>query len=112
MPRSVPAKLAEYGRDWGELGVKAWNRGWWEVPVEVGNEIAPLINADKGEIVMMPNVTIAQTAALSAPDFPRARDRLVLWCLNFQPVRSAEHERSLWLRPRVRVVTWHDGSST
>ena len=39
MPRSVPGKLAEYARDWGELGVKAWNRGWWELPVDVGNEI-------------------------------------------------------------------------
>src|SRR2546430_15075923 len=53
MPGSVPGKLAEYARDWGELGVKAWNRGWWERPVEVGNEIAPLVNADDGEIVMM-----------------------------------------------------------
>ncbi len=73
MPRTVPEKLAEYGRDWGELGVKAWNRGWWELPVEIGNEIAPLINAGKGEIVMMPNVTIAQTAVLSSIDFPSVR---------------------------------------
>src|SRR6186997_2387676 len=46
MPRTVPEKMAEYARDWGELGVKAWNRGWWELPVDIGNEIAPLINAD------------------------------------------------------------------
>ena len=32
MPRTVPGKLAEYARDWGELGVKAWSRGWWEMP--------------------------------------------------------------------------------
>ena len=66
MPRAVPEKLAEYAKDWGELGVKAWNRGWWELPVTVGDEIAPLINAGSGEVVMMPNVTIAQTAVLSA----------------------------------------------
>ena len=29
MPRTVPEKLAEYARDWGDLGVKAWSRGWW-----------------------------------------------------------------------------------
>ena len=62
MPRTVPDKMAEYVRDWGELGVKAWNRGWWEMPVNVGNEIAPLLNAGAGEVVMMPNVTIAQSA--------------------------------------------------
>ena len=32
MPRSVPGKLAEYAADWGDLGVKAWARGWWEKP--------------------------------------------------------------------------------
>jgi len=89
MPRSVPDKLAEYGRDWGDLGVKAWTRGWWELPVEVGNEIAPLINADKGEIVMMPNVTIAQTAVLSAVDFPKGRDTVVMTELDFPSVRYA-----------------------
>ena len=66
MPRTVPEKLAEYARDWGDLGVKAWARGWWEMPVEVGNEIAPLMNAGPGEVVMMPNVTIAQSAVASA----------------------------------------------
>ena len=62
MPRTVPAKLAEYARDWGDLGVKAWARGWREMPIEVGNEIAPLMNAEPGEVVMMPNVSIAQSA--------------------------------------------------
>ena len=48
MPRSVPGRLAEYAADWGTFGVKAWARGWWEMPVDVGNEIAPLMNADAG----------------------------------------------------------------
>src|SRR5260370_20917840 len=94
MPRTVPEKLAEYGRDWGELGVKAWNRGWWELPVEIGNEIAPLINAGDGEIVMMPNVTIAQTAVLSSIDFPKDRDTIVMTDLDFPSVRYAYAETS------------------
>src|SRR5687768_959239 len=109
MPRSVPAKLAEYGRDWGELGVKAWNRGWWELPVESGNEIAPLINADKGEIVMMPNVTIAQSAVLSAIDFPRDRDTVVMTELDFPSVRYAYEEMARRLGARIVVVRSDDG---
>jgi kynureninase len=109
MPRSVPAKLAEYGRDWGELGVKAWNRGWWELPVESGNEIAPLINADKGEIVMMPNVTIAQSAVLSAIDFPKGRDTVVMTELDFPSVRYAYEEMARRLGARVVVVRSDDG---
>ena len=109
MPRSVPDKLAEYARDWGELGVKAWNRGWWELPVEIGNEIAPLINAGNGEIVMMPNVTIAQTAVLSAIDFPKGRDTVVMTELDFPSVRYAYAEMAQRLGARVIVVSSDDG---
>ena len=109
MPRSVPAKLAEYGRDWGDLGVKAWNRGWWELPIESGNEIAPLLNADKGEIVMMPNVTIAQSAVLSAIDFPKDRDTIVMTELDFPSVRYAYEEMARRLGARVVVVRSDDG---
>jgi len=109
MPRSVPDRLAEYGRDWGELGVKAWNRGWWELPVEIGNEIAPLINADKGEIVMMPNVTIAQTAVLSAIDFQKDRDTVVMTDLDFPSVRYAYEEMAGRLGARIVLVKSDDG---
>ncbi len=109
MPRAVPAKLAEYARDWGDLGVKAWNRGWWELPIEVGNEIAPLINAGAGEVVMMPNVTIAQTAVLSAIDFPKERDTIVMTELDFPSVRYAYDEMARRLGARVVVVRSDDG---
>jgi len=111
MPRTVPEKLAEYARDWGDLGVKAWNRGWWEMPVDVGNEIAPLINAGEGEIVMMPNVTIAQTAVVSAIDFPRERDTVVMTELDFPSVRYAFAEMAQRLGARVVVVKSDDGIS-
>ncbi|MDQ6716932.1 MAG: aminotransferase class V-fold PLP-dependent enzyme, partial [Gemmatimonadota bacterium] len=104
MPRTVPDKLAEYGRDWGELGVKAWSKGWWEQPVNVGNEIAPLINAGDGEVVMMPNVTIAQTAVLSAIDFPKERDTIVMTELDFPSVRYAYEEMAKRFGARVVVV--------
>jgi kynureninase len=109
MPRTVPEKLAEYARDWGDLGVKAWNRGWWELPVDVGNEIAPLINADPGEVVMMPNVTIAQTAVLSSIDFTKERDTVVMTELDFPSVRYAYAEMAEKLGARVVVVRSDDG---
>ncbi len=109
MPRAVPEKLAEYGRDWGDLGVKAWSRGWWEKPITAGNEIAPLINAGDGEVVMMPNVTIAQTAVLSAIDFPKERDTIVMTELDFPSVRYAYEEMAKRLGARVVVVRSDDG---
>lgn len=109
MPRTVPEKLAEYARDWGELGVRAWTHGWWELPVDVGNEIAPLINAGSGEVVMMPNVTIAQTAVLSAIDFPEGRDTIVMTDLDFPSVRYAIAAMAERLGARVVVVPSADG---
>jgi kynureninase len=109
MPRAIPEKMVAYARDWGELGVKAWNRGWWELPVSVGDEIAPLINAGSGEVVMMPNVTIAQTAVLSAIDFPRGRDTVVMTELDFPSVRYAYAAMAERLGARVVVVRSDDG---
>jgi kynureninase len=109
MPRSVPAKLAEYARDWGDLGVKAWSRGWWEMPVDVGNEIAPLMNADDGEVVMMPNVTIAQSAVMSSMDFSGSRDTVVMTSLDFPSVLYAYQELAQKFGARIKVVESDDG---
>lgn len=109
MPRTVPDKLAEYARDWGELGVKAWSRGWWEMPVDVGNEIAPLLNAGAGEVVMMPNVTIAQSAVVSAVDFSAPRDTIVMTALDFPSVLYAYEELARRFGVRVVVVESDDG---
>ncbi|HUQ46964.1 MAG TPA: aminotransferase class V-fold PLP-dependent enzyme [Gemmatimonadaceae bacterium] len=111
MPRSVPARLAEYAADWGDLGVKAWARGWWEKPIDVGNEIAPLINADADEVVMMPNVTIAQSAVVSAIDFSGARDTIVMTDLDFPSVRYAYQQIAARFGARIVNVRSDDGIS-
>lgn len=109
MPRSVPERMAEYARAWGEQGVRAWARGWWEMPVSTGDEIAPLINAGPGEVVMMPNVTIAQSAVASAVDFTAPRDTIVMTDLDFPSVLYAYHELARRLGARVVVVKSGDG---
>jgi kynureninase len=111
MPRTVPERLAEYGHDWGELGVKAWTRGWWEMPVEVGNEIAPLMNAGQGEVVMMPNVTIAQSTVVSAIPFKAARDKIVMTSLDFPSVKYMYEELARKFGARIEVVESEDGIS-
>src|SRR3982750_3876759 len=71
MPRAVPEQLAEYAQQWATRGVRAWAQGWWEMPVKVGDEIAPLIGAGIGEVAMVPNVTIAQAQIFSAFDYTK-----------------------------------------
>jgi len=111
MPRTVPERLAEYAAHWNELGVKAWTHGWWEKPVDVGNEIAPLMNADAGEVVMMPNVTIAQSAVISALQYTPPRDTVVMTELDFPSVRYACEALAKRFGARVVTVRSDDGIS-
>lgn len=111
MPRAVPERLAEYVDQWAELGVRAWARGWWEMPVSVGNEIAPLIGAGNGEIAMLPNVTIAQTSVLSSLDYTADRDAIVMTDLDFPSVRYVYDQLATRLGARIVVVPSDDGIS-
>lgn len=109
MPRAVPERLAEYARAWAELGVRAWAGGWWEMPLSVGDEIAPLIGAGPGEVAMLPNVSIAQAAVLSALDYPASRDRIVMTALDFPSVRYVYDGLASRLGATIDVVESDDG---
>jgi kynureninase len=104
MPRTVADRLAEYVDDWAELGVRAWTKGWWEMPVRVGDEIAPLIGAASGEVVMMPNVTMAQASVLSALDYPTSRNRIVMTALDFPSVSYVYTSLATRLGANISVV--------
>jgi len=109
MPRTVPGKLAEYAESWATWGVRAWARGWWEMPMTVGDVVAPLMGAVPGEVVMAPTVTLAQSAILSALDFTVGRDTVVMTDLDFPSVRYAFEELVPKLGGRVVVVPTEDG---
>ena len=109
MPRAVPERLAQYVDEWAELGVRAWARGWWEMPITVGNEIAPLIGAGAGEVAMLPNVTTAQTSVLSALDYSGGRDTIVMTDLDFPSVRYAYNGLATRLGARIVTVPSDDG---
>ena len=111
MPRSVPERLAEYVDQWAELGVRAWAKGWWDMPLTVGNEIAPLIGAAPGQIAMLPNVTIAQTSVLSSLDYDDGRDAIVMTDLDFPSVRYVYDQLATRLGARIVAVPSDDGIS-
>ena len=109
MPRAVADRLAEYAREWATRGVRAWAERWWEMPVSVGDEIAPLIGAGAGETAMVPNVSMAQAQVLSALDYPASRDTIVMTALDFPSVRYVYDELATRLGARVVVVPSDDG---
>ncbi len=111
MPRTVPDMLATYVDQWAERGVRAWAESWWELPGSVGDEIAPLIGALKGEIVMMPNVTLAQSTVFSALQYKPPRNRIVMTELDFPSVRYAYDLLATRLGAEIVVVPSDDGIS-
>jgi kynureninase len=112
MPRAVPAQLAEYATQWATRGVRAWAQGWWEMPVAVGDEIAPLLGAGPGEVAMVPNVSIAQAQVISALDYRTdGRDTIVMTAMDFPSVRYVYDELATRLGARIVVVPSEDGVS-
>ncbi|HSJ64536.1 MAG TPA: aminotransferase class V-fold PLP-dependent enzyme [Gemmatimonadaceae bacterium] len=109
MPRAVPERLAEYAERWGTEGVRAWAQGWWDMPVSVGDAIGPLLGAAPGETVMVPNVSLAQAAVISALDFPASRDGLVTTALDFPSVRYVYDGLAKRLGARIVEVPSEDG---
>ena len=108
MPRGVPDQLAEYVDAWAEHGVRAWARGWWQMPIDVGNRIAPLIGAGAGEVAMVANVTVGQAAILSALDYAPPRDTIVMTALDFPSVRYVYDQLAARLGARIVVVPASD----
>ena len=104
MPRAVPERLAEYARLWDERGVRAWGEAWWELPVTVGDVVAPLMGAPAGTVAMVPTVTLAHAAVVSALDYAAGRDTIVMTALDFPSVRYAVEAMAARLGARVVVV--------
>lgn len=109
MPAATADRMAEYARDWATRGVRMWEEGWWEMPATVGAEIAPLIGADRGEVVMVPNMTLAQATILSSLDYTPPRDTIVMTALDFPSVRYVYDALATRLGAKVRVVESRDG---
>lgn len=84
MPGRTRDRLNEYADTWSARGIRAWQEGWWEMPVTVGNLVGAIIGAGAGEVVMLPNVSIAQSIINSCFDFHKGeRNKIVSESLNF-----------------------------
>lgn len=83
MPRGARQGLETYAREWDLRGVRAWNEGWWSLPISVGDRVARVLGAPPASVAMQPNVTLATALYLSCIEFAPPRNRLVTTALNF-----------------------------
>jgi kynureninase len=107
MPRGVYDAMKGYADSWAERGVRAWEEGWWEMAVAVGDKIAPLIGAKPGEISLHQNVTVIQAIIASCFDFRGPRNKIVMTDLEFPSIQYFYHEQRR-LGARVELVASSD----
>ena len=107
MPRRVYDNLRAYADSWAQRGVRAWEEGWWEMAVEVGDKIAPLIGAGPGEISLHQNVTLTQAVISSCFDFRGPRNKVVMTDLEFPSIQYFYHEQRR-LGARVELLASRD----
>ncbi len=87
MPRGVTEALGSYADDWAAEGVRSWEtRGWFTLPIEVGDLVAPLIGAPVGSVSTHTNVTLASAVVASCMDFHPSRNKIVCSSLNFPSI--------------------------
>ena len=93
MPRRTRDRLNEYCDVWTNRSIRAWEEGWWQMPITVGNLVGQIIGAGPGEVTMHPNVSICQSIIASALDFSGKRHKIVSEGLNF-PSNFYNHYQS------------------
>jgi kynureninase len=109
MPRQTAERLHDYAETWATRGVRAWAEGWWDMPVTLGNEVARIIGADPGTVVMHQNVSVCQSLILSCLDPSPRRNKIVYEELNFPSVMYVYEAHARDGRFRIHAVPSDDG---
>lgn len=68
LPANVPERVADViSRQWGALRIRSWDEsGWWTAPERIGDRIAPLVGAGRGQIVVGDSTSVNVFKALVA----------------------------------------------
>ncbi len=109
MPEDTFARLQEYAETWATRGVRAWAEGWWDMPITTGNEVAQIIGADPGTVVMHQNVSICQSLILSCLEPTPKRNKIVYSELNFPSVMYVYEAHARNGKLRIETVASDDG---
>jgi kynureninase len=102
MPERTRARMQEFTDIWAGRGIRAWEEGWWMMPVTIGNLVGSIIGAGEGEVVIQQNVSICQNVIASCFDWHARRNKLVTDGLNFPSNNYIYHSLE---RSGARVVT-------
>ncbi len=108
MPRGVYERVKEYADAWATRGVRAWEEGWWDMAVRVGDRIGALIGAAPGDISLHQNVTLTQAVIASCFDFTGPRNKVVMVDMEFPSIVYFYQEQQR-RGARVEMINSEDG---
>lgn len=109
MPRATYDRLHDYAETWATRGIRAWEEGWWEMPLTVGDKIARIIGADPGTVVMHQNVSVCQAIIISCFDLTGRRNKIVYEAMNFPSVMYVYEAHAKASGARIVTVPSDDG---
>lgn len=70
--------------EWGDRLIRSWNEGWWELQLELGDLLAPLLGASAGEVMISDSTSVnAYKLAEAAVAARQGRPKIVTDDLNF-----------------------------
>ncbi len=109
MPRGTYERMHAYADAWATRGVRAWAEGWWQMPITVGDEVARIIGADPGTVVMHQNVSACQSLVLSCFEPTSKRNKIVYSELNFPSVMYVYEAHARNGKLRIEIIKSEDG---
>ena len=70
--------------EWGDQLIRSWPERWWDLADEVGSQIAPLIGAEPGEVIVADSTSVVLfKLTLAALQARPGRSRIVTDDMNF-----------------------------
>lgn len=80
MPKAVPERVAQVATsEWAEGLIRSWNAaGWFDLPMRVGDRIAPLVGAGPGEVAVGDSTSVNLFKGLAAALHLRPGRRTIL----------------------------------
>ena len=108
LPRATVARLERVVAHWGDRGVRAWDEGWLELPLEVGDRLgAAVLGAAPGQTVIGDSTTVCFYKLVSAAlDARPGRTQIVTDAGNFPTDRYVLEGLA---RARGIEIVWLDG---
>ncbi len=109
MPKATYDRMHDYAETWATRGIRAWEEGWWDMPITIGDKLGRIIGAPPGTVAMHQNVSVCQALILSCFDLAGKRNKIVYEAMNFPSVMYVYEAHAKAVGARIVTVPSDDG---